>query len=193
MTLDTYEQSLLTELRRHVAERSTTPERRRVRRRWWIAAPVGVAGAVAAFLALAPSAAYAVVEDDGDIVVTVHRLDDAEGLERALAEHGIAAEVEYDPAPVPPLPDGGRPDTAAGGGGEQGLETGDGPDKGLDEWSEGEEPSGGPVIETALSTDGFTLRIYGGELPDDAVLHITTSGSLDDGVAGLQLDVVESD
>ena len=44
-----------------------------------------------------PSPAYAVeLATDGDIVVTVHRLDDAAGLEDALREQGIDAEVRYD-------------------------------------------------------------------------------------------------
>ena len=62
-------------------------------------------------VATGPSPAYAVEHTGaGDIVVTVTRLDDAEGLEQALAEHGIEAEVDYDaelfqrtttPRPIP--------------------------------------------------------------------------------------------
>jgi hypothetical protein len=34
-------------------------------------------------------------QPDGDVVVTIDRLSDAAGLERALAEHGVTAHVEY--------------------------------------------------------------------------------------------------
>ena len=41
--------------------------------------------------------AYAVEQTgDGDVVVTVHRLDDAAGLEKALSAQGVDAEVSYD-------------------------------------------------------------------------------------------------
>jgi hypothetical protein len=64
-----------------------------------------LAGAAAAALAvggltLRPDApaAYAVSQQsDGDIVVTIHDLSDADGLEQALAEHGVTTEVTYDP------------------------------------------------------------------------------------------------
>jgi hypothetical protein len=58
--------------------------------------------------------AYAIAEDaSGDVVVTVHELQDAAGLEDALRAHGIDADVTYDARPsVPgtvqfPLPEGG--------------------------------------------------------------------------------------
>jgi hypothetical protein len=45
------------------------------------------------------SPAYAVAEDgNGDVTVTIHRLDDAAGLEQALSAHGIDADVSYDPS-----------------------------------------------------------------------------------------------
>lgn len=102
--LDSFESALLSELREVVAERSADPPRRRRK-------PLLVAAAAAATVAAsvgavvfgfgtggpAPaSAAYSVsAENDGDIVVTIRRLDDAEGLEQALAEHGITAQVSY--------------------------------------------------------------------------------------------------
>jgi hypothetical protein len=36
-------------------------------------------------------------QSDGDIVVTIHDLSDADGLKQALAEHGVTTEVAYDP------------------------------------------------------------------------------------------------
>ena len=55
-----------------------------------VAAVVGGAG-------LRPDPAFAVARHaDGDVVITVMRLSDADGLEQALAHEGITAEVEYD-------------------------------------------------------------------------------------------------
>jgi hypothetical protein len=100
--LDSFESALLSELRDVVAERSAAQPRRRK--------PVLVAAAAAATVAAsvgaivfglgtggpAPASAYSVsTEDDGDIVVQIRRLDDADGLELALAEHGITAKVSY--------------------------------------------------------------------------------------------------
>ncbi|MFI2708131.1 hypothetical protein ACH5WX_11345, partial [Nocardioides sp. CER28] len=107
MTLDSFEQSLLTDLREHVASRGTASARhtgrtrrtRRTRRRWALAAvPAGVAASVAVALSLGGSpSAYAVgTTAGGDVVVTIHRLDDAAGLEHALRAHGIRADVRYD-------------------------------------------------------------------------------------------------
>lgn len=105
-TLDSFEQSLLTEMRRHVAGRRAP--RRAPHRRRRLAA-LGATTAAAASIAtgavlLRPDAAFAVTERaDGDIVVTISSLEDAAGLRRALAEHGVEAEVSYDadmPAPA---------------------------------------------------------------------------------------------
>jgi hypothetical protein len=77
--------------------------RARPARRFVLAgALAGTAAAVLAVggLALRPDAstAYAVKQQsDGDIVVTIHDLSDADGLKQALAEHGVTTEVAYDP------------------------------------------------------------------------------------------------
>lgn len=67
-----------------------------------LAAAAAVAGAVAAsIVALRPDAAFAVERQaDGDVVITVMKLADSAALERALANEGITAEVEYDSAAV---------------------------------------------------------------------------------------------
>ena len=99
--LDSFESALLAELRQHATQpaRSPVPVRRRRRR---IAAVVatGIAASVAGVVGLSGaggSPAYAVaVDNDGDVVVTVHRLDDAAGLEKALRAQGIDADVSYD-------------------------------------------------------------------------------------------------
>lgn len=104
-TLDRFETALLEELRAHVAERPATAPAappRRTRRR--VAAGLAAAAAAAtAYVVVSPggpavSPAYAVSEDaDGDVVVTVHRLEDEAGLESALRAHGIDASVDFDP------------------------------------------------------------------------------------------------
>ena len=104
MTLDTFEQSLLAELRQHVAADSTS--RAPARRRWSVRVAVGgLVAAVTTAIALSlgtglvgSSAAYAVeTEPDGDLVVTVHDLSDAAGFEQALAAKGVDANVTYVP------------------------------------------------------------------------------------------------
>lgn len=100
-TLDPFESALLAELRRHVAEHPV-PQPRRPRHRLRLAAvaATGVAASVVAVLGLGGtggSPAYAVdTTSDGDVVVTVHRLDDEAGLEDALSAQGIDADVDYD-------------------------------------------------------------------------------------------------
>jgi hypothetical protein len=106
--LDSFETALLTELRREVAEHPAAEPRpvvtRRPRRtlRLVAVAATGVAASVVAVLGLGGSGgspAYAVEQNGaGDVVVTIHRLDDAAGLEQALKDEGIDADVSYDPA-----------------------------------------------------------------------------------------------
>jgi hypothetical protein len=105
MTLDTFEQSLLTELRQHVATRTSnrTEARTTLRRRWTVGLTGGGLATAAAAVALSlgigvggPSAAYAIEsQPDGDVVVTVYDLSDANGLERALAAKGVHADITY--------------------------------------------------------------------------------------------------
>jgi hypothetical protein len=111
--LDTFEAALLTELRREVAEHPAEPSapapalRRPPRRRLRVAALA--AAAVAAFVATVlgvggpagtgslASAAYAVEKaPDGGVVVTIHALEDAAGLETALADEGVDATVDFE-------------------------------------------------------------------------------------------------
>jgi hypothetical protein len=101
--LDDFESALLQELRQHVAERAAQPVRRRRR----LLAGVGIAAAAATVaVVVVPGAgvqpAYSVQEGNaGEITVEVNRLEDAAGLERALEEHGVEADVTY-------VPDGRR-------------------------------------------------------------------------------------
>ena len=104
--LDSFETALLSELRREVAEHpAPTPSpapSRSPRRRLRLAA-VGAAAVAASLVAVfgpgssGGSPAYAVEKNSsGDVIVTVHRLDDADGLESALRAKGIDADVSYD-------------------------------------------------------------------------------------------------
>ena len=106
MSLDTFEQSLLNELRQHVETR--TAVRATPRRRWRLGLAAGgltAGGLTACAVALSiatnvvgPGAAYAVeAEPNGDVVVTVHDLSDAGGLQGALAAKGINARIRYLP------------------------------------------------------------------------------------------------
>lgn len=109
MSLDSFEQSLLIELRQQVSVRTgsapltASPT---ARRRGHLA--VGITASLAAaatVLALAlgtgpgrPSAAYAVeTAANGSVVVTIHDLSDVDGLERALAAKGVHAQVAHLP------------------------------------------------------------------------------------------------
>jgi hypothetical protein len=186
MTLDHFEQSLLTDLRGHVAERGVTAAVGRGSRRWrWAAVPAGAAAAAAAaLLLLQPAAAYAVTESgSGYVVVTISRLDDAAGLEKALAEHGITADVEYTATPAD-LPPNGPGQSVESGTSQGPSQTGPSLD------SSGAAPKEGaamPDITSSLNEDAFTLRINKNTIPTEDVLHITTSGSADSGLAGLQV------
>jgi hypothetical protein len=108
MSLDTFEQSLLTELRQHVAARTSNRSAARTtsRRRWTVGLTGGGLATAAAAVAISlgigvagPSAAYAIEpQPDGDIVVTVYDLSNASALEGALAAKGIHADITYIPS-----------------------------------------------------------------------------------------------
>ena len=87
---------------RDIVSRPREHARARPARRFAISGALAGAAAVLAVggLTLRPdaSAAYAVEQQsDGDIVVTIHDLSDAEGLVQTLAEHGVTTAVTYDP------------------------------------------------------------------------------------------------
>ncbi len=96
--LDHFETALLAELRSVVEERRAP---RRSRRRYLYAGLAAAAAAGVAVLVLPGTGAqpaYAVTTDgDGDVHVRVHSLEDADGLEKALAAQGVAADVTYLP------------------------------------------------------------------------------------------------
>jgi len=99
--LDDFETRLLHTLREQVAERESTAPRRSHGPRRVVLTVAAVAAAATGLLfipALGTSPAYSVQEGNaGEIVVEINAPTDASGLERALREHGIAADVTYLP------------------------------------------------------------------------------------------------
>ncbi len=97
--LDDFETALLHELRRHVADSAAQPVHRRRR----VLAGLGIAAAAAAAaVVVVPGAgvqpAYSVQQGNaGEITVAVNRLEDADGLERAIEAYGIEADITYVP------------------------------------------------------------------------------------------------
>jgi hypothetical protein len=109
--LDSFETALLAQLQEEVrktlntapVEHTASPPQlhTRHRKRWLAAAAtVGVALVIAWQVpGLGPTPAYAVTgRNNGEVLVRVNRLEGADGLERALSEHGIAADITYLPA-----------------------------------------------------------------------------------------------
>jgi hypothetical protein len=107
MSLDTFEQSLLGELRQLVTARASHRNAARSipRRRLTLGLTGGGLAAAAAVVAISlgigvahPGAAYAIEpQPDGDVVVTVYNLSNASALEHALAANGVHADVSYVP------------------------------------------------------------------------------------------------
>jgi hypothetical protein len=159
MSLDTFEQSLLNELRQHVVTRAAggaTPRRRRSvgLAAGGLAAGGLAAAAIAVSIAtnvVGPSAAYAVEsEPNGDVVVTVRELSDAGGLQGALAAQGISASITY----VPGFSQSG---------------------------GQARTPSAGDRaacdIQLAKIDGGLTFTLDAGEIAVGSKLEIVTSGS----------------
>lgn len=92
--LDDFETSLLHHLRKEVASRQQRPQRR-----WGlIGGGAGVAALAGGLLlpGLVASPAYSVAEGNaGEIIAQVNRLEDADGLEQALAKKGVEADITY--------------------------------------------------------------------------------------------------
>lgn len=97
--LDSFETALLKELREHVDQQSTVSPRAPRRRQILLTAAalaVVASGLGVVVPQLGTEAAYSVQEGNaGTINVEVRRLEDAAGLEAALAEYGIKADVMY--------------------------------------------------------------------------------------------------
>lgn len=105
---DSFESRLLTRLREHVETTSPAtgragerfgPRRTRGRLVWTALAVASVATAVVVVVpGIGAEPAYSVQEgNSGEIEVEVNRIEDAEGLEAALADVGVTAEITYVP------------------------------------------------------------------------------------------------
>lgn len=201
--LDHFESALLGELRQHVATRpAPTPVPERPRRGRRVAVGIAAAAAAAtAYVVVSPggpavSPAYAVdQQSDGDVVVTIHRLEDSDGLEAALRDLGIDADVDYDPGTTTfemgddtagVAPPGGIDDEsgAAAGGGEQPEDThveqavpGKGPNVPDCGWADGD-----PATLTREGED-WVLRIPATSPLQDRPVSITTGSAGELGVA----------
>jgi len=98
--LDSFETALLTRLREHVVEQPVArPRFSRPRMLLGAAATLTAAAAMVVVVpGLGSTPAYSVQEgNSGIITVQVHRLEDAEGLEAELAEHGVESDITYLP------------------------------------------------------------------------------------------------
>lgn len=98
--LDPFESRLLAELRREVGAPDARAPRRTRRRALAVAAAVAAGAVVGVVLVpgLGTTPVYSVQEgNSGEIEVEINRPEDAAGLERALEEHGIAADITYLP------------------------------------------------------------------------------------------------
>ncbi len=197
--LDSFDRALLTELRQVVSAHDTAPQRRAHRRPALAVAGIAAA-AVSAFgiSTLGASAAYAVERtDSGDIRISIHRLDDAAGLTDELASYGIDAEVDYEATSTTPIilgdvvevPGGSQPGdlsfTSPPVLEDGSSATGDPQLEGLDD-----SPCGDPAhppMTTDLRSDEYVITIPQGSalLRSDSELRISTTGQLDDTVAGL--------
>lgn len=199
-SFDSFDQALVDELRHVVEARDLTPARAPRRRRPALAAASIAAVAATAFglSTLGASSAYAVVlTQSGAIQISINRLADASGLKEELASYGVDADVNYEaagPATVSPkelapvaggsAPDGltftdqapsiGSPDEngAAASGDQQNSPCGD---------------PAHPPMTAALRGDEYVITIPVGSplVRSESVLKISTSGGLDNTVAGI--------
>jgi hypothetical protein len=202
--LDSFETALLAELKSVAATGAPDPVRRRGLR-------VAIGGSVAASLAgivalgltvLQPSAAFAVDQTStGAVVIRIHELSDTQGLEQALADHGIKAVVNYDAggatgAPVGPptgaLPPGaslhsstesgtasaslaGPATDSAGGGAPDACGFGDGSNR--------------MPFTSGVEGSDYVITIPAGSplLQSGRTLDITSSGAVSSGFSGLSV------
>ncbi len=200
-SLDHFELSLLAQLREFVADRhdsrTDTSARRHGRILLSAAVAVGVVGLGTIAMTGRSAPAFAMeYGDSGAVVVRIHQLADAEGLEAALAARGVTAEVDYAggaPGPIAvdvdggvvigsaPAIDGGPPpggeSSAAGrissGSGADGS-AGSVPPADADLCATG--PDGSPPIALAREDGDYIVRLSGASLGQDNSLRLTTIG-----------------
>lgn len=187
--LDSFEAALLTELRETVSQRAAAPAKRRTRS----VAAVAVAGIAAlatgiGLTSMGGSPAFAVeTAADGEIIVRIHELTDAAGLEQALADQGVTAKVQYGgeagntinvdqdgnvtAAEEPPgrdMPEGGKMVTRLDGDGKPSTDAQHGPPD--------ENPCGDPAaLPVAVALDGadYVITIDGDSQVAKEIIAIT--------------------
>ncbi|GGD06980.1 hypothetical protein [Nocardioides daphniae] len=97
--LDSFESSLLTELRAQVALHEAadpSPSRRTKRRVLGVSLGGVVAAGVAALgISTLSTPAWSVSESNGELTVKVNRLEGGANLERELAKHGVRADINF--------------------------------------------------------------------------------------------------
>jgi hypothetical protein len=190
--LTSFETALLRELRGHVATRAAAQQAGPVERHRRLAWGTGAAGAATAVavgvFALGSTPAYSVEQQsDGDVVVSIRSLDDADGLEKALAAKGVEADVKYlAKAQAPPAKSAtgkqrmfterrsaeGPSTTSSGGRGDEGPS--------LTRKPAGASDDGhGCSIKVQKAADRITFTLPAKAVDSDAVLHITTAGNFD--------------
>ncbi len=158
--LDTFERALLTELRGQVATGRTATQHLAGRSVAIAALCLGAVGTTAALLSSPSTPAFAVEpEQNGDVVVTVHRMDDPQGLEHALAAVGVESVVTYDPKVT-------HADVGAG--------------TFAPSWStrSGNLDPAACSLSGTMGKDGLTYRLTRQAVESDAVLHIILEGSV---------------
>lgn len=132
--------------------------------------PRRLAGAVAAATAaligaitLRPEAAFALDRQaDGDVVVTIRSLEDADGLERALADAGVQAEVEYVDVEMRGPAEMKGPDRLVRPGGDV---------------DEAPALTCMTDVDLQVESEEVTFTLAASSVRSDAVLHIATMGS----------------
>jgi hypothetical protein len=178
--LDTFETALLAELRSVVADRP----RRRARTLTLGGVAASVAAAVGIGLAVGGSSpAFAVHQQaDGDVVVTINRLDDAKGLEQALAAQGVTADVDYTQPIKMHTTDGRMLDAIPFKSTKRQVVI----QRGVPEGSDFDCAFGRGGYVTLEATDGgYVLVIPHESVLADTPLHITTAQSGDHGTLAL--------
>jgi hypothetical protein len=194
---DSFEDRLLEQLRRVVAERPIPaapihPRRGRTR----LALAGGAVAAAATAVAIVASSgdvtpsAYAVQpRPDGAVTVHIRSLRDADGLEHSLRAAGIPAVVDYVPAGQTgcagappgsgdPPEKGSSQRVEAGGSDAPSLSTqGPGPGAGADPTTAGQGGLAGPKMsgKVSVGSDGATFTVDPGALEPGEHLYITTT------------------
>lgn len=201
--LDSFDVALLSELRREVARRqSSATHRRRPNRR--TLALAGVAGTTAVALGVGMSGSTAAAYElrssgNGDIKITIHRLDDAAGLEDELAANGIKAHVDYRPvsgtgpqvvedqaddsAKAPLIVKPGDPGAGADKNGTNTVEEGNAASSPCFE-------KGAPALDAHPQGDSYVISIRKDSVlhRSDSALEVTTRGDVKKGAAGLTVN-----